>query len=179
MWATVYDYSELEKQIKELRDGSWFVKQFYEPQRQGQPSFCQGDVIRLETAMAFLDEDGQPVAGRDRALWLVLGNSCDLDRDLSDVPWTQLLPVDALASEKDVEMLPDLRAYRTMRQFFLPTWGGSAKNGYFADFLRPVSANRNGLEAAAVQARLSYTGWLLFHACLVRYLARADGRNDF
>ena len=69
--------------------------------------------------------------------------------------------------------------------FYVPAWSGAvADQFYAADFLRPVPvdkeafAQESGGQRAVVVARLSRVAWILLNACLVRFLARDDGRYD-
>ena len=179
-WPPVYDYAGLEATITQLRTGvaEGFFEWFYAAPVEGQPPLCQGDLIVLDSALVFLDGEGQPTAGDRQDLWAVLGNSCDLDRDPSEIRWTQLLPAFRV-SDDDTERLPDLRSYRGLRVFYFPPERQADGLGYLSDFTRPVTVDRQCLCGTSPEKRLSYKGWLLFHACLVRYLARQDGRNDF
>jgi hypothetical protein len=53
---------------------------------------------------------------------------------------------------------------------------------HVADLLMPVAIDKRAFaepeRPATVQARLSRAAWILLNACLVRFLARDDGRYD-
>lgn len=149
---------------------------FYEPPHAQQPPFCQGDVVELKADFPHIDEGGVAAAGNPVARWVVLGNSCDLDRSAEDAPWTPLLPLYTV-TEDDLSRLADLRHYRPNRVFYFPPAASSEGHGHFVEFTQPTACRRTGLKSARVVKRLSQKGWALFHACLVRYLGRYDGRN--
>ena len=100
-------------------------------------------------------------------------------RKLEDVQWSQIVPIVDLGSDFPPEQIAIFRRYRHYRQFYLPPWAATAgDHHYVADFLRPVTIHKKAFARAEVLARLTYKGWLLFHSCVVRFLARGDGRND-
>ncbi len=53
---------------------------------------------------------------------------------------------------------------------------------YFIDFTKINTISKEYLlkknESNFKQAELTYTSWILFHSCIIRYFARDDGRND-
>lgn len=177
-WPPVYDDNDLAETIKLLATYECFEKVFYEGGRKEVP-FCQGDVITLpvqDAGIPYLNDDGQPAADDAPPYWLIVGNTCDLSREA----WTQLLPIYGFDDLSDVE-LDALRRYKYSRRFYLPAWKleGVRFRYLIADFMRPVAIKKNGLaNFSNVEARLSRYGWLLLHACLVRFLARDDGRCD-
>lgn len=175
-WPPVYDWEQLAEQIRDRAKADHPEKWFFEPRRPEHPEFCQGDVLHLDSALTYLDQDGSAVA-EPQVLWLVLTNSCDLDRDREEVQWAQLVPLDPIQAEPE-EVLSDQRAYRVNRSFFIPKWDSTADcEGYVADLLRPITADRGALREARILARLSAEGWAVLHSCLVRFLARSDGRE--
>ena len=70
--------------------------------------------------------------------------------------------------------------YRLSRAFYVPDWRGTRPEPVLAaDFLRPVALHKGAIgNQATVVGRVSQLGWMLLHACLVRFLARDDGRFD-
>lgn len=118
-------------------------------------------------------------------VWLVVGNTCDFDRELTDVRWTQLVPIISLGgtTELSTTQLDAVRKYTQARTFYLPAWiAEKERDVYVADLLRPVGVDkrvfRGPTATAVVQARVSRAAWILLNACLVRFLARDDGRYD-
>lgn len=180
-WPPVYDAEQLTAQIKDLAARGDLIKKFYvnAPER---VAWCQGDVIALPKEVPVLRADGAAVAESEGlAAWLLLSNTCDLDRSLDRVPWAQAVPIFELGGREDVSdvELQALRRYSQSRRFYVPDWLESEKYTHrFADLTMPVTVAREALEGAARLARLSLAGWVLLHSCLVRFLARDDGRFD-
>ena len=179
-WPTIYDFDELARAIQQLVRSEDFSARFYEPGRPRQ-DFCQGDVVTFRAEFPYLDEDGTPAAEESIDHWVILGNTCDLDREVGEVPWAQLIPVWDVASVDELGPgeVARFTSYRGYRQFYLPPWAEAvAQRHHVADFTRPVTIRRQGLSKATVVARLKFEGWVLFHCCLVRFLARDDRRNE-
>jgi hypothetical protein len=184
-WPPVYDAEDLKQQIKDLVSRSDFEKSFFDgAMPTGRP--CQGDIVRLQTGLPVLHEDGQPGVYGDGDLdyWLVIGNTCDFERpctgpSLSSVPWTQVVPLVNLG-DVGVNDRAMLRGYQYSRRFYVPQWSPSlAGLDYVADFLTPVALHKRAFEGAAeVQVRLSFPAWVLLHSCLIRFFCRDDGRFD-
>jgi hypothetical protein len=169
-WPPVYDENDLERTIREIADGNGF---YQTPFAAG---WCQGDVVELEGALPVIEADGS-VGVRDFATrhWLVLGNSCDLDRTIDEVTWTSAVPLLALSQlGRAVEAA---KAYQTQRVFYLPAWPEGVGET-FADFTLISALSRQWLNSQTPIARMRQPSWALLNACLVRYLAREDGRND-
>jgi len=76
-----------------------------------------------------------------------------------------------------IEVQQALVRYRNYKQFYVPAWSAD-NNGrwHVAEFTHPVTAHKTGLNRATVARRLPFAGWLLFHSCVVRFLARNDRR---
>jgi hypothetical protein len=147
---------------------------------------CQGDIVSLSSEVPVVLDDGQPgtVDHPDR-VWLVVGNTRDFDRVLTDVRWTQLVPIISLGgtSELSDTQLDAVRKYTQARTFHLPPWSTEKERDvHVADLLRPVGVDKRVFRGpnptATVQARVSRPAWILLNACLVRFLARDDGRYD-
>lgn len=178
-WPPTYDADELAEQIRDLR-----VRRAYESffsQAQTAADRCQGDIISLNSGAPFIDETSQPAAQEHPgALWMVIGNTCDFQRDLDDLPWTQIAPILELPDgAADRQFLSDLQAYRASRYFYVPDWCADPPERHFmVELARPVTVDKRAVLAADVNAQLSRFSWILLHACLVRFLARDDGRFD-
>ncbi len=187
-WPPVYDAEDLVREIKRLTEQPDLETAFYDWRRDRSTTapddVCQGDIVSLASDVPVILEDGQPgtVEHPDGA-WLVVGNTCDFDREVADARWTQLVPVMSLgvAAELSTTELAAVRKYTQSRAFYVPPWEASvAQEVHVADLLRPVGVDKRVLQGAGasgvVQARVSRAAWILLNACLVRFLARDDGR---
>ena len=177
-WPPVYDFEELAASIKGILGSGTLEKMLYDPS-DVRPSFFQGDVIRLQAEIPFIGHEGEVRVEEAPPFWAIIGNTCDFDKSVEDAAFTQLTPVWDVASNDEVRDAVSLSSYRYYTQFYLPPWDSTVEGRvYVADFLRPVTVHKNAFRKANVAARLSRKGWFLFHACVVRFLARDDGRND-
>ncbi len=180
-WPPIYDEDDLKAAIDSLVASGSMEARFYDL---GWPisGIFQGDVIELNARQPFLDAEARPAASKNATrYWLVVGNSCDIDRSISEVPWTNLVPVHDIGPRGNIENndLATLLRYKYSRRFYLPNWHGADKSSVFvANFLQMVTVDKRALDARKVVARLSRPGWVLLHSCVVRYLARSDGRYD-
>lgn len=177
-WPPIYDAEELARTINDLTRSGRLEKEFW--LRQADHSFlCQGDLLRLRSGAPVIASDGEPGVAGDYSEWLVLGNTCDLSRPVHEVEWSQVVPVLKLkTSGIPTTRLDALRTYAVVRQFFLPAWDGDADETAYADLTRVVTIHKSTLEGRAHTAiRMSIHGWVMLHACLVRFLARDDGRH--
>jgi hypothetical protein len=189
-WPPVYDLDDLVAQIKRLTTHHDIAEAFYEWRRDRsivEPGdVCQGDVIDLASEVPVILEDGKPgIVDHPDRHWLVIGNTCDFDRKLDEARWTQLVPIISvgLASKLSAAELDAAQRYTQSRSFFVPAWNADrARSVHVADLLRPVGVDKRVLHGTApkgvVQARISRAAWILLNACLVRFLARDDGRYD-
>jgi hypothetical protein len=188
-WPPIYDEDGLRATIEELVDSGRLAAGFFDRSWSpgSLPRVCQGDIIQLEAGVPVLDATGQPAIDEGRRYWIVLGNTCDFDRDIRAdvfvhaVEWTQVAPLRDLGDSVSQLLEDDFRHYRYVRWFYVPPWPGvTAKRHHAAKLLLPAALHKlafvNG--HAKVVARLSWYGWLLFHSCLVRFLAREDRRPE-
>lgn len=178
-WPPIYDAEELKGTIKKLSTSHELTKHFYTVPV-GRNAF-QGDIIELKSALPLIWKDGKPGIKQDIERWMVIGNTCDIDRSLDDVTYTQVIPIaqvvneDVKASDRQLFL-----TYGYFRRFYLPPWDETiAEEIYFADFTRPVTIHKEALAQHATRiTSMTFDSWLLLHSCLVRFLARDDGRND-
>lgn len=180
-WPPVYDAEDLARTIQEMRERGDLEARFYMAPSAASGSYCQGDIFSFTSPVPLVDEDGQAIAEGEVATWMLLTNSCDFDRNLDDVTWAQMVPVDNLGKRSSISTteLGALRRYSQSRRFYVPPWAESTDPDICcADFTRPVTIHRSALAHGEIVARLSLHGWVLLHACLVRFLARDDGRYD-
>jgi hypothetical protein len=180
-WPPVYSAEELLKQITDLISDKSIFSKFYEPNLLD-PEKCQGDIIELDSEALFLDEDNTPVTSPERYThWLLIGNTCDIYRDMNLAKWSQIVPIYNLGKSEEisVEELGKLQAYSQSRVFYLPPWESGLEGAHFlADFLRPVTIHKAGLMKSKTVGRVNKFTWILLHSCLIRFLARDDGRYD-
>lgn len=177
-WPPTYDFEQLAAQITSIVGSPAMLEGFY-ASAPSQAAWCQGDVVRLACGVPVINERGEPEAIDSDSTWLIVGNTCDLDRSIDHVPWTQLVPAVDFGEESELSaaQLASLRRYSQFRSFYLPPWAGET-HCFGADFLRPVALHKQALARCTKLATLSYRSWVLLHSCLVRFLARDDGRNE-
>lgn len=185
-WPPVYDLEDLLSEIKRLSDHPDVASAFYAWRKDRSPiavdDVCQGDIVHLPSEVPVISDDGQPaVLAHPEAFWLVIGNTCDFDRSVEDARWTQLVPIVSLEVPREQQAI--LRRYTQARRFYVPAWTATPDAvSYVADFLRPVAVDKRAMRGessmATVHARMSLAAWVLLNACLVRFLARDDGRFD-
>lgn len=187
-WPPVYDAEDLVREIKRLTDRPDIANAFYEWRLDSSTrpvdDVCQGDIVRLASDVPVILADGQPgVIDHPDGAWLVLGNTCDFDREIGDVRWTQMVPLRDLGEMSEVSDTERaaLRRYTQSRVFYVPPWSAQVtKRVHAADLLRPVAVDKrvfiSAPTTATVEARMARAAWVLLNACLVRFLARDDGR---
>jgi hypothetical protein len=177
-WPPIYDVETLAATIKHAAE-TVRATGFWDPEASalGDP-WAQGDLVELRTDLPMVDDEGVAVAvEREEPWWLLLGNSCDLTRTLADAPHTVIAPVRRLPDAP--EHRAHLQAQKFARTMWVPEWQGGPDGLFVCDLTRPVTLDRRGLQGAARRlARASRAGWVVLHACVVRFLARDDGRFD-
>ncbi len=180
-WPPVYSAEDLLTQITDVISDKSLFSKFYEPDIL-RPEKCQGDIVELDSEALFLDEENSPVVSLEKySHWLIIGNTCDLYRDLNLAKWSQIVPVYNLGKTEEIatDELVKLQAYSQSRVFYLPPWeSGQIGNHFVADFLRPVTIHKTGLMKSKTVGRVNKFTWILLHSCLIRFLARDDGRYD-
>lgn len=169
---TVYDADGLDKQIEtlalRLRGDHFFELTKFDPEP------CQGDVLMLDAPVPVLDESGTPVEDDAARFWMVLSNTCDFARD--NVLWSQIVPLEE--APRDAAAIAKHAAYKHSRRFLVPPWPGQERS-FVADLLRPVTIDKRAIGTTAqIVGRMTEPAWILLHSCLVRFLARSDGRFD-
>lgn len=178
-WPPSYDADDLAKSIAELTAGGFPSEEFYEVRVPGAP-ISQGDIVRLEAGIPIIDEDCEPSVLEDESnLWMILGNTCDIERDVKDVPYTLIAPV-VILSDVEEAVLGVFKRYQYNRRFFLPAWNKDAEPGAAVEFTMQVSLDKSALSQCVThEAALSYKSWILLNACLTRFTARADRRRTW
>jgi hypothetical protein len=178
-WPPIYDANALAAQINALVANGELFRQFYWT-APDDGSWCQGDIVHLQSQFPYIDSAGRPAVldNLDVEFWLLLSNTCDLDRTLDTVRWAQLVPLLDLDVRNGAE-LDVLRRYEYSRRFYVPNWTEGEEKHFVADFTMPVTLDRAMLSDKTRQiAHLSQVAWVLLHSCLVRFLARDDGRFE-
>lgn len=176
-WPPAYDQNELASSIRAITLRPDLEKLFFEPVSERTGPLCQGDILALTSGVPVIEGDGVVREQDEFDYWLTIGNTCDVHRE--EVIWTQIVPIRQLVGVTRDD-LADLRAYRATKRFYVPSWPGMDAGCVFAaDFLLPVPMEKAALGASArVVARFSRAAWFLLNGCLVRFLARSDGRLD-
>lgn len=180
-WPSIADRDDLNDVIGSILDaGPSFDARFYQTGTLVGGPACQGDIVQLSSAAPFIDASGDAII-TDVTFehWMILGNTCDMSRQ--DEARSHIAPLIALAEPIPDNKLQALRRYEYSRQFYVPAWPDAkpAKH-HLVDFMQIVTIEKAAFQAdcARVLARLEFPAWALLHACLVRFLARDDGRFD-
>ena len=175
----IYDAADLKETIEKLRASPDVLGEFFGEDPVDIP-VCQGDIFKLESKIPFIDADGDAAAtDNPSGLWQVLGNTCDLDRSIEEVPHSQLAPVELYDPPGNTAVDQKLIQYKAYRCFYLPPTPKTAPKHMLTDLTRPVTVDKQALlDKAERVARLNDKTWMLFHCVLVRFLARDDGRHD-
>lgn len=184
-WPPVYDLEDLVRDIKTLVDHPHIQNDFYlwrrERSTEVHSDICQGDIVTFGSEVPVIGPDGDPLlVDHPERLWMVVGNTCDFARDVDSVQWTQMVPIAALGPLADLSASERASAtrYTYTRRFYLPPWSQAVEDQlHVAELLQPVAVDKRAvLQHATLDARMSHTAWMLLNACLVRFLARDDGR---
>lgn len=179
LWPAVYDQDELIETIKSA--AAIAPQRFFSFRSAPDPQANQGDVLEMPSELPVLDHEGAPSTDRPVTYWLVVGNSCDVQRaydDADDVFYVSIAPLIPLSSlgEDAAEAELALRQYKTGRSFYVPGWKADIEP-HVADLTKMAPMHRLALrERATIQARMTPHAWILLNACLVRLLARDDER---
>lgn len=177
VWPPVYDFEELEAQIKERVGTGALFQTFYLSPFQMDSAICQGDIMRINNDIPYIDEEGDISVFPSEGYCIVIGNTCDLSRDESDVKFTQISPLIRLEIDTPYEVLISLKKYKSYRKFYVPCWETDKSiHGLCADFTKICTIEKSALGQLVISARMQMVSWFLFNACLLRYLARADAR---
>ena len=175
-WPPVYSAEDLAREIASLTSAKDFDARFWLLSLVHPEGVYQGDIVHLPAELPLIDRDGQIAENGAHDYWIVLGNTCDFVRD---VRWTQISPLVSIGDAGPAHEVREHRAYKHSRKFYLPPWPNGDREHRFADFTRPVTLEKAAFgNSAKVIARMQYAAWVLLHSCLIRFLARDDGRHD-
>jgi hypothetical protein len=188
-WPAVWDRETLERALDGIvgvgpapdlapRWPNFEARFFQQGERQGGFA-CQGDIVAFRSSLPVINEDGDIAAIEEYEHWMVLGNTCDMYRD--DVAHSTIVPLEPIHPTPTADGLAKLRSYSHYRQFYVPPWRDDAQQVHrLAMFVKPVAIDKRALrdDCARVVARLDFGAWALLHLCLIRFLARDDGRHD-
>ena len=156
-WPPVYDEDSLIAMIREAISAVANHVDFYASTKEG-PAFCQGDVIRFESGAPVIDEDGIAIEVGSFRYWLLLADTCDIDRTIADATWIWMVPINERLGATDAE-LEALRSYRLFRLFYLPPWPGAPEAALVADLTNAVSLHKQTLQTRVeLVGRLSRAG---------------------
>ncbi|WP_157596301.1 hypothetical protein [Plesiocystis pacifica] len=172
-WPPCYDAEELQQNIRELVSKNQLHTSFFTANTS--QGLCQGDILKLSAEMPLIDEHGNVAALELFDYWMFVGNTCDTDR--VDVLTSQVVPLHDLGGLQSHE-ITNLERYSLNRRFFVPNWPGSPHQAWVLEFTELCAASLDFLKKQTVVARMQRYSWYLLHSCLVRYLARDDGRFD-
>ncbi|WP_310600578.1 hypothetical protein [Desulfobulbus sp.] len=178
-WPPIYDFDGLGEEIKGLVS-SKEIFNFFFFERNLEPILCQGDILKFAGQFPFVDELGNiKLLEEEYDYWMILGNTCDLQRDISSPHYSHITPIIPLTTDTPGQIISKLQSYSTYKKFYIPSWGGGMAQGFYIDFTLICSIDKKCLSTfTELVARLTMKSWLLLHSCLVRYLARDDGRHD-
>ena len=171
-WEPIYDAEQLSASLRDLAASDSLFVNFYDIYDR-RTDLCQGDILELNAFAPVLDNEGEVAGFGPARYWAFVGNSCDADRDVSTTQAAPLYGIDDLMSSE----VSDLTRYSLFRHFYFPVCHGCLGGGLMLDWTEICCVDINLLLAAPRVARLTREAWFLFHGCLVRYLARDDGRN--
>jgi hypothetical protein len=181
-WPPVYDFETLANQIKELVSNYRIFDVFFQNDIIVNAPLCQGDIVRFKSPFPIIDADGDISTSDDEySDWVIIGNTCDLARDIQDVEYSHLSPLFELGPDEPEPILAGLKAYSSYKKFYIPSWKDNEHPGYYLDYSYMCSAHKSCLfnpDLVNFSARMGRYSWLLFHSCIVRYLARDDGRHE-
>lgn len=178
-WPPVYDFEELGSQINKLVSREEIFDVFFLSQLSDE-ILCQGDILKFPGQFPFVDQDGNiQILEEEYDYWIILGNTCDLQRDLDPPSFTHIVPLVPLVKEDPESTISGLRSYDSWKRFYIPNWDSIGELGFYINFTCICSIDKKCLSKnTELSARLTRTSWVLLHSCLVRYLARDDGRHD-
>jgi hypothetical protein len=179
-WPPVYDFDELQGQIRSRVATGQIFQSFYTSGSLIEPALCQGDIIELDSDFPFIDQNRGISLIEGLNYWIILGNTCDLYREIRDCSNTQICPLRPLPFDAPTNAVSELQNYKPYRKFYIPCWTPSKTLlGYIADLTLICTVEKLCLiQHVSVLARMEKIPWLILHSCLVRYLARSDGRHD-
>lgn len=177
-WPPVYDFEGLAEQIRSLVESELIFGEFYD-RTPADPPPCQGDVVGLASPVPYVDSEGDVSLREDNEpAWLVVGNTCDIARKGDAADYCAMAPLFRITPVEPLEVRSAMRRYSVYRRFYLPDWQNDREPGYYADLTLICPIEKRLITAHdCVLARMLQKSWLLLHSCLVRFLARDDGRH--
>ncbi len=179
-WPTIYDFEQLQSQIKEVVKSN-YIRGFYSLTPKTQELY-QGDIIYIDKKFLYINGDGEYNAENYTNYWIVLGNTCDISRNIDDVPFTNIIPIIEFEDSVPINILDGIKNFQNYKSMYIPPFIQEDEKNYFIDFTKILTISKEyflNKEIKLIKKKeLTYSSWILFHACLVRYLARDDGRND-
>lgn len=178
-WPTIYDFDQLKNQIKRIVDSN-YIRDFYTLSI-NEKELYQGDVLYLDKKFAFLNAEGNFEAVKFTRYWVILGNSCDFSREVKDLPYTNIAPLQSIEKEIPEYIVTGLKNFQNYKRMYFPNVGDDNLE-YFLDFTQTMTISKQFLENFGIdklkKRELTHQGWVLLHSCLIRYFTRDDGRFD-
>lgn len=178
-WPPVYDFKGLGEEINRLVLSRGIFDEFFLKENLDS-NLCQGDILKFPGQFPFINEHGNvAIIDEDYDYWLILGNTCDLHQELSSSHFSHITPLIPIGMDAPDSVVRGLRSYNSYKKFYIPSWEGSVNKGFTIDFTLMGSVDKKCLQTLTkLTTRLTFKSWLLLHSCMVRYLARDDGRHD-
>ncbi|MCP4392768.1 MAG: hypothetical protein GY804_00595 [Alphaproteobacteria bacterium] len=147
-----------------------------------QSIYCQGDIISFEAEFPFITDEGDIAVNEEpHSYWLIIGNTCDLSRDVDSEPYSNIIPLQEIKPSIPADALNSLKKYIPYKKHFIPTWDEELTPiGFVADFTKTCTIEKKVFisDTSIKIKEMTQLSWFLLHSCLVRYLARDDGRHD-
>ena len=178
-WPPIYDFEGLGDEINSLVSTNGIFDEFFYEENLDS-NLCQGDILKFPGQFPFIDENGNvAIVDEDYEYWMILGNTCDLHRDLPSPHFSHITPLISLDANTPDGVFKGLRAYNSYRKFYIPPWDSSVAHGFIVNFTFMCSVDKKCLlTLTELTTRLTFKSWILLHSCMVRYLARDDGKHD-
>ena len=178
-WQPIYDFDELQEQIKNIIQND-YKEDFYTTSLDI-ASLFQGDIVVIDKKFVYLNQDGKHQAEYFSEYYMIIGNSCDFDRSIKDLPYTNIIPLQRIEIDIPKDILNGLKKFQNYKHMYLPNFDNS-NDEYFIDFTKIMTVSKEYLLNQNISsikiAELTFESWILLHACIVRYFARDDGRHD-
>ncbi len=122
-WPPTYDFDTLTTQIKDLISTQSIFRIFYSDDTLPDVALCQGDVVQFRSPFPVIDSEGDiSTIDGECAQWIIIGNTCDLDRDRHDLEYSHVSPLIELDKDVPASVIDGLRRYNSFKKFYLPPW---------------------------------------------------------
>jgi hypothetical protein len=121
-WPPTYDAKGLSAQIRAIAEREAIEKWLFASAPVD--GWCQGDLLASSAPLPYLNGNFKAAARGSHALWVLLSNTCDLDRGLGESLWAAVARLVSLGLLDDSPPTKDqeMRAFKTARRVFWPHW---------------------------------------------------------